>query len=488
MFVGSSVNLDNATFRILNYSELSATALWRVLGNHDRAYLLSNMSTLVICEFDEKKNRFRPIRKLRHPPHVNVNRQSDVTQDWEEFTFPEIGPRTSYADFLDVDMHLPAESEVSSGSTTPSHQYLSHKKASDIGEWVDNGTKNSSEYEDQRVPDEPLITEGDSEPPEAREEIVPSLDELQLRRRYEEWKSQVLHTALLTDEYVPPAENVFHRMKPTQNLFNPRAPKFVPSQMVKNWGHFASHEKTKPNEQSVDDKIKAIKVLVASTPPPELIYPDYIELLYPVLEPSSRDFAVQQCQATAPAEPLIDISDTPSQVLFDSFADDSEASILNLPSPQLADIAGFSHGKQRSVDDHGEGPSSITRTSTEVAKKFLFEQIGLHSRPTRAGHESMSRPQVNPAKAPVHNNPVAPRIHTDLEGLRWDFPPSMGANIWDGKRIESPDSAEQLANKDESDSRDLRGAVLLLQPDSPQNHSRGPSAAEGIGYVFQARG
>ncbi|KAJ5306813.1 hypothetical protein N7508_005828 [Penicillium antarcticum] len=372
MFIGPCVDLENTNINILNYSELSATALWRALASGVPAEILNNMSTVVIGEFDEEKNRFRPMRKLRHPPHINVNRKSSVIQDWDDFIFPEIGSNNSYADDRYVHSHLPSESQVSSASTSTSHQYLTRKKAFDISEWVDIGEENSSDFENQRVPDELSTAENDPKLLAPLENDVPQID---------------------CDTFASSAMNIM--------------------------------------TQTFEENFKALESLAASILP-KLIDTGDADGNPSGASSSSVNFAVRQVQATIAARALMGIDRTPSEVLFDSFASPPASPYFSVASSQ---------------------------SDYQIGMNYLRNYVGIHS-------DVSNNSKTHSMMTTDNGDGEAPRIHTDLEGLRWEFPPTTGADIWDGKRIDSPGSTEQLANKDSTESQDLGSNGLFLSPGS----------------------
>ncbi|CAG8283861.1 unnamed protein product [Penicillium nalgiovense] len=128
---------EDATFRIMAYSQISATAVRRILIDRNASLRLPKIMTLVVCEFDEFANEFRPLRKLRQPLQVPLN-DARITRDWEDYRFPEIGRK---ADPLlgEIDQHLPPKSETSHEKSDSRHPYLSTVKAKDVDKWISRG-------------------------------------------------------------------------------------------------------------------------------------------------------------------------------------------------------------------------------------------------------------------------------------------------------------------------------------------------------------
>ncbi|CAG8909865.1 unnamed protein product [Penicillium egyptiacum] len=138
---------ENATFRIMPYSQVSATALWRILIDRNASLRLPKIMTLVVCEFDEFANEFRPLRKLRQPPQVALN-DARITRDWEDYHFLEIGRKTDPL-LKEIGQHLAPKSETSHEKSDARHPYLSTGKAKDVDKWISRG-----------VSKRPLATEG----------------------------------------------------------------------------------------------------------------------------------------------------------------------------------------------------------------------------------------------------------------------------------------------------------------------------------------
>ncbi|KAJ5371810.1 hypothetical protein N7517_003816 [Penicillium concentricum] len=128
---------ENATFRIMPYAQISATALWRILIDRNVPLHLSKIMTLVVCEFDELANEFLPLRKLRQPPQVPL-KEASITRDWEGYHFPEIGPKHDPL-LGKIDRHLPPKSETSHEKSDAQHPYLSTGKAKDVDKWISRG-------------------------------------------------------------------------------------------------------------------------------------------------------------------------------------------------------------------------------------------------------------------------------------------------------------------------------------------------------------
>ncbi|KAJ5857919.1 hypothetical protein N7455_008813 [Penicillium solitum] len=128
---------DNATFRVMTYAQISATALWRILIDRNASLRLPKIMTLVVCEFDELANEFRPLRKLRQPPQVAL-KEASITRDWEDYHFPEIGPKNDPL-LGEIDRHLPPKSETSPERSDAQHPYLSTGKAKDVDKWISRG-------------------------------------------------------------------------------------------------------------------------------------------------------------------------------------------------------------------------------------------------------------------------------------------------------------------------------------------------------------
>ncbi|KAJ5153806.1 uncharacterized protein N7500_009245 [Penicillium coprophilum] len=124
---------DNATFRIMPYEQISVTALWRILIDRNAPLRLPNIMTLVVCEFDELANEFRPLRKLRQPPQVSL-KEASITRDWEGHHVPEIGQRND--PLGKVDQHLAPKSETPHDKIDAQHPYLSTGKAKDVSKWI----------------------------------------------------------------------------------------------------------------------------------------------------------------------------------------------------------------------------------------------------------------------------------------------------------------------------------------------------------------
>ncbi|OQE36715.1 hypothetical protein PENCOP_c011G05322 [Penicillium coprophilum] len=125
---------DNATFRIMPYEQISATALWRILIDRNAPLRLPNIMTLVVCEFDELANEFRPLRKLRQPPQVSL-KEASITRDWEGYHVPEIGQRNDPL-LGEIDQHLAPKCETPHEKIDAQHPYLSTGKAKDVSKWI----------------------------------------------------------------------------------------------------------------------------------------------------------------------------------------------------------------------------------------------------------------------------------------------------------------------------------------------------------------
>ncbi|KAJ5395099.1 uncharacterized protein N7487_009402 [Penicillium crustosum] len=108
---------ENATFRVMTYAQISATALWRILIDRNASLRLQKIMTLVVCEFDELANEFRPLRKLRQPPQA----------------------RNMTPLLAEIDRHLPPKSETSPERSDAQHPYLSTGKAKDVDKWISRG-------------------------------------------------------------------------------------------------------------------------------------------------------------------------------------------------------------------------------------------------------------------------------------------------------------------------------------------------------------
>ncbi|KAJ5210025.1 hypothetical protein N7472_000164 [Penicillium cf. griseofulvum] len=130
-------NRESATFRIMTYSQISPTALWRILIDRNVPLRLPKIMTLVVCEFDELANEFRPLRRLRQPPQVAL-KEASVARDWEGYDFPEIG-RKSDPLLGKIDQHLAPKSETSHDKSDVQHPYLSTGKAKDVNKWISRG-------------------------------------------------------------------------------------------------------------------------------------------------------------------------------------------------------------------------------------------------------------------------------------------------------------------------------------------------------------
>ncbi|OQD69019.1 hypothetical protein PENPOL_c002G04276 [Penicillium polonicum] len=160
---------ENATFRVMTYAQISATALWRILIDRNASLRLPKIMTLVVCEFDELANEFRPIRKLRHPPQVAL-KETSVTRDWEDYHFPEIGPKNDPL-LGEIDRHLPPKIEASPERSDAQHPYLSTGKAKYVDKWISRGVAKRPLATDSRAKtplgDEPTSPEivGSKPPP-----------------------------------------------------------------------------------------------------------------------------------------------------------------------------------------------------------------------------------------------------------------------------------------------------------------------------------
>ncbi|KAJ6159708.1 hypothetical protein N7497_004245 [Penicillium chrysogenum] len=153
---------EDATFRIMAYSQISATALGRILIDRNASLRLPNIMTLVVCEFDEFANEFRPLRKLRQPPQVPL-KDARITRDWEDYHFPEIGRKANPA-LGKIDQHLAPKSETSPEKSDSRHPYLSTGKAKDVDKWISRGA-------DKR----PLATENHTKRPLGDQPTSPKL-------------------------------------------------------------------------------------------------------------------------------------------------------------------------------------------------------------------------------------------------------------------------------------------------------------------------
>ncbi|KGO78303.1 hypothetical protein PITC_059160 [Penicillium italicum] len=128
---------ESATYRVMTYAQISATALWRILIDRNASLRLPKIMTVVVCEFDELANEFRPLRKLRQPPQVAL-KEASITRDWEDYHFPEIGPKKDPL-LGEIDRHLPPKSEASQEKSDAQHPYLSAGKAKDVDKWISRG-------------------------------------------------------------------------------------------------------------------------------------------------------------------------------------------------------------------------------------------------------------------------------------------------------------------------------------------------------------
>ncbi|KGO36153.1 hypothetical protein PEX2_059690 [Penicillium expansum] len=128
---------DSATYRIMTYSQISATALWRILIDRNASLRLPRLMTLVVCGFDELANEFRPLRKLRQPPQVAL-KEAGITRDWEDYHFPEIGPKNDPL-LGEINRHLPPKSDTSQEKSDTQHPYLSTGKVKDVDKWISRG-------------------------------------------------------------------------------------------------------------------------------------------------------------------------------------------------------------------------------------------------------------------------------------------------------------------------------------------------------------
>lgn len=155
----------------MTYAQISATALWRILIDRNASLRLPKIMTLVVCEFDELANEFHPLRKLRQPPQVALKEVS-ITRDWEDYHFPEIGPKNDPL-LGGIDRHLPPKSETSPERSDAQHPYLSTGKAKDVDKWISRGVAKRLLATDSRTKaplgDEPTSPEivGSKPPPES---------------------------------------------------------------------------------------------------------------------------------------------------------------------------------------------------------------------------------------------------------------------------------------------------------------------------------
>ncbi|KAJ5781145.1 hypothetical protein N7457_006305 [Penicillium paradoxum] len=104
----STPDKDSATFRIMPYSKISETAVWRILIGRCTSVSLREIMTLVVCQFDDHTNEFRPIHKIRLPQSVNPSPEASSTKDWKYYQFPEIS-RGRNVILEDIDQHLAPE-------------------------------------------------------------------------------------------------------------------------------------------------------------------------------------------------------------------------------------------------------------------------------------------------------------------------------------------------------------------------------------------
>lgn len=152
----------------MTYAQISATALWRILIDRNASLRLPKIMTLVVCEFDELANEFRPLRKLRQPPQVAL-KEASITRDWEDYHFLEIGPKNDPL-LGEIDQHLPPKSETSPERSDAQHPYLSTGKAKDVDKWISRGVAKRPLAADSRTKaplgDEPTSPEiAGSKPP-----------------------------------------------------------------------------------------------------------------------------------------------------------------------------------------------------------------------------------------------------------------------------------------------------------------------------------
>ncbi|OQE13320.1 hypothetical protein PENFLA_c050G06967 [Penicillium flavigenum] len=153
---------EDATFRIMAYSQISATALGRILIDPNASLRLPKIMALVVCEFDEFANEFRPLRKLRQPPQVPL-KDARITRDWDDYHFPEIG-RKADPPLGKIVQHLAPQSETSREKSDSRHPYLSTGKAKDVDKWISRGV-------DKR----PLATESHTKGPLEDQPTYPKL-------------------------------------------------------------------------------------------------------------------------------------------------------------------------------------------------------------------------------------------------------------------------------------------------------------------------
>jgi hypothetical protein len=130
---------DDATFRIMTLANIRNNALHRILIGQDANISLPKIVAPVVCQFDDLANEFRPLRKLRQPPHVAPSPKLSTIRDWKNYNFPEVGHQSYYHN-AKIDQHLGAEPEILDDKGHAKLPDLSAVHTKDVYKWISGDT------------------------------------------------------------------------------------------------------------------------------------------------------------------------------------------------------------------------------------------------------------------------------------------------------------------------------------------------------------
>ncbi|KAJ5555724.1 hypothetical protein N7461_004194 [Penicillium sp. DV-2018c] len=129
----------------MRFADIRDNALHRILIDRYASIPLRKIAAPVVCQFDDLTHEFRPLHKLRQPPHVAPNANLSTIRDWKNYNFSEIGHAVYYHN-VKIDQHLGDKSEISGEKDHAQPLDLSAVHADDVYEWVsgDTGKGNGS--------------------------------------------------------------------------------------------------------------------------------------------------------------------------------------------------------------------------------------------------------------------------------------------------------------------------------------------------------
>lgn len=93
---------------------------------------------LVVCQFDNLANEYRPIRRLRNPPNVPKNPAVSSIGDWKDYRYPEIGQQSDYI-YGNIDQHLVSKVGASHGKTNAQYSAPSVEQGKYVDKWISSG-------------------------------------------------------------------------------------------------------------------------------------------------------------------------------------------------------------------------------------------------------------------------------------------------------------------------------------------------------------